>query len=149
MKGLFLFLILFFVIENSLNAQWEEQESGTDKYLYSTYFLDEENGWIIGANQTILKTVNAGDDWIDISPTTPMLTVHFNCIWFTDQNTGYIGCYLYSSGFTSRDPYCLKTFNGGTTWEYETSVVLQSGSYPGISDVFFIDDMRGWMVRGA
>jgi len=134
--------------DNLENAQWMEQESGTEENLYSVYFLDENNGWIIGSDQIILKTVNAGEDWIDTSPTTPMLTAYFKSICFTDQNTGYIGCYLASGGMNSKSPYFLKTFNGGTTWDYKTSVVLQSTSYPGISDVFFIDDMNGWMVRG-
>jgi photosystem II stability/assembly factor-like uncharacterized protein len=154
MKTLF-YIALTFSFSFNLSAQWVEQENGTDENLCRVFFLDENNGWTIGldgwytvSGLIIQKTTNAGEDWIDISPTTPMLSVYYKSIWFTDQHTGYIGCYLGSGGWHSRDPYCLKTFDGGATWEYETSVLMQSTYLPGIEDVFFIDEMRGWMVRG-
>lgn len=148
-------IVLTFGFSFHLSAQWVEQENGTNENLCRVYFLDRDNGWTIGldgwytgSGLIIQKTTNAGEDWVDISPTTPMLAVYYKSIWFTDQLTGYIGCYLGSGGWYSRHPYCLKTFNGGATWEYETSVTLQSTYLPGIEDVFFIDEMRGWMIRG-
>ena len=144
MKTLFI-IVLTFGFSFHLSAQWVEQESGTDKNLHHLYFLDEDNGWIIG-EKIILKTVTGGQEWVDKSPPIPF-DVFYKSLWFTDQNTGYIGCYFRSGTMQSVNPYPLKTFNGGTTWEYETSVVLTNSNYGGINDVFFINDMTGWMVR--
>ncbi len=144
MKTLFI-IVLTFSFSFHLSAQWVEQESGTDNNLYRLYFLDNDNGWIIG-EKIILKTVNGGQEWVDKSPSIAF-DVYYKSLWFTDTNTGYIGCYFRSGTMQSANPYPVKTFNGGSTWEYETSVVLTYSQYGGINDVFFIDELKGWMVR--
>ena len=80
MKTLFI-IVLTFSFSFHLSAQWVEQESGTDNNLYRLYFLDNDNGWIIG-EKIILKTVNGGQEWVDKSPSIAFDVYYKRCIFF-------------------------------------------------------------------
>ena len=59
---LFLYLISFFNSE----AQWIQQNSGTNQNLYDIEFLNEKTGWAVGGGGVVLKTINSGKNWINI-----------------------------------------------------------------------------------
>jgi hypothetical protein len=81
--------------------------------LNSVYFCDENTGYIVGRNGTILKTVNGGDNWDEL----PSGTYYdFRSVYFTDANTGYA---VGAAGTI------LKTTNGGTNF-IEESKLLKS-----------------------
>ena len=46
---------------------WENQIGDTVELLTSVYFVDNNIGWAVGENGTILKTTNLGDDWNKLS----------------------------------------------------------------------------------
>ncbi|MGH2575394.1 MAG: YCF48-related protein, partial [Ignavibacteria bacterium] len=51
------------------NSQWVLQNSGVTSHLYNVQFVNRYTGWVIGANSTILKTTNSGNNWIQQSVT--------------------------------------------------------------------------------
>jgi len=97
--------------------------------LRSIHFIDPLNGFIVGSNNTALKTIDGGQNWteisIDITPTS-----NFVAVDFIDKNTGFIA----SSNFTFS-----RTFDGGLTWETnETSI------FWGNSEIQFFDAHNGF-----
>ena len=48
---------------DELDERWEEQESHTSEHLNDVFFYDEERGWAVGNNGTILFTEDGGEIW--------------------------------------------------------------------------------------
>ncbi len=107
-KSLSLIICLFFYSTN-LFSQWQPQNSGVQNNLISTSFVDENNGWIVGSNGTILNTTNGGADW-NIKPMNS--NPDFLYVKFKNINCGII---LGQSG------HIYKTTNGGGSWELKNS----------------------------
>ena len=124
----FLFLIL--AIANIADAQWFSQTSGVNNNLTSIQFIDQNTGWVVRYDGTILKTTNGGTEWISQSSGT---VNHLNGISFTDANNGTV-----VGGYRTR----LRTTNGGITWILQTGGTLNSADY----DVFFTDANIGIVV---
>jgi photosystem II stability/assembly factor-like uncharacterized protein len=127
-KYIFVILLAFVYCVDSF-SQWEFQNSGTSLNLYSVYFLDENNGWITGAEGTILKTTNGGDIWQAI-PSGTNFSLSF--VKFFNQNVGIVA----GSGGTIK-----KSSDGGNTWynvPSGTNLRFQEGS--------FINEDVGWIV---
>ena len=60
-----LFILLFIISLASSYPQWTNQNpvpEGND--IWSTFFVDDNTGWIVGSDGFIKKTSNAGIDWI-------------------------------------------------------------------------------------
>jgi len=109
-------------------AGWELlQNSPTTNDLHSVYFLDYKTGWIAGYNNTIFKTTNSGESWIQ--QTSPEAS-NFQCITFVNSNTGW-AC---GSGGT-----VIKTTNGGTSWFSQTFTGVKFNSLD------FIDANTGFI----
>ncbi len=62
-KLILLFSILYSLFSIHCNAQWHSQNSYTGENLKSVYFKDNNNGWAVGENGTILNTTNGGSEW--------------------------------------------------------------------------------------
>jgi photosystem II stability/assembly factor-like uncharacterized protein len=122
----FLLLLSFSITQ----AQWTNQNPVADgNDLWSTFFVDDNTGWIVGSNGFIKKTTNAGVDWIEqISGT--ILTL--KSIQFVNQNTGWI---------CGERGLILKTTDGGTNWDS-----LVSGTTEHLSDIDFCDVNTGYVV---
>jgi len=71
------------------NFVWTNQTSGITTNLFDTNFIDENNGWAVGAGGTILHTTNGGDTWSEqdsgTDNTPPLLGVHF-----VNATTGWV-----------------------------------------------------------
>ena len=92
-------------------------------------FIDVNIGWAVGADGTILRTTDGGENWVSqTSGTTEWLsTVHF-----LNANTGI------SVGMGGT---ILKTTNGGETWTPQTS-----GTTASLQDVCFVNTNTGIVV---
>jgi photosystem II stability/assembly factor-like uncharacterized protein len=102
-KSIPLFIMLF--ATNLLYSQWEWQNPRpTGNPFYDIYFTDDNHGWIVGANGTVLKTVNGGNDWEVIYTETDK---DLQEVLFWNENAGLIVC---------DDGSLLKTLNGGEHW---------------------------------
>ena len=86
MKRLLLYTIIFILSSLNTYPQWTNLNPVPDgQYLWSTFFVDNNTGWIVGSGGFIKKTTNAGDEWIlQNSGTTSTL----KSVQFVNQNTG-------------------------------------------------------------
>lgn len=129
MKTHLTIIAIYFCIINSINAQWNEQVSGTTNRLASIYFTDTNNGFVAGLKDTILKTTNGGVNWI------PQITgtlKRINSIYFTNSTLGYA---VGDSGLI------LKTTDGGNLWSLQNS-----GTITSLHSVYFPTTDTGYAV---
>jgi|GEM_PF-1628502 len=100
---------------------------------YAVHFTDELHGWTAGQNGGAAMTVDGGLTWTAISMNNSN-TIHD--IDFTGQNTGT----MVGDHGTMR-----ATNDGGTSWiNLQISLTTED-----ITDVFFLDENRGWAVGGS
>lgn len=133
-QRIFLFIVLAFPC--NLHAQWYFQNpkpTGSD--LNSVTFSSDSIGYIVGDNQTILKTTNGGKNW-EIIYASGGINKFLKSVYFINDLCGYAaGC----SGLL------LKTLDGGTTWEE----VFVTGSPSIFTSVFFINSSIGYITDDA
>ena len=115
---------------------WQKMDTEISADLTAIYFLDDENGWAVGAKGLIVNTTN-GRDWeIQISKADTAL----KSIYFANKNVGF------AVGETDT---ILKTENGGRVWNVlDGGVVGAVGDEPAsmFSATQFIDENTGWVV---
>ena len=97
--------------------------------LYSLYFSTANQGWAVGGNGAIYKTVNGIVGWI---PVASGITGTLKSVCFPDSVTGY------SVGYNGT---ILKSMDAGNNW-----VVLPSGTNTNLTSVFFTDKFTGYAV---
>ncbi len=110
--------------------------TGADEYqVFELFFSDANNGFIGGrknnASQNLLKTIDNGTTWTDITPE-PSNIETISSIYFLDGQTGWA-----TSGFN-----LYSTTNGGSSWN---TVVL--GFVP--QDIYFMDALVGYACGGS
>jgi len=169
MKKYFALIIILSAFQTA-NAQWTLQNSGNTNWLFSTYFVNSNIGYVAGGYGMILKTINGGQDWSALNSGTS--TDHFYSIYFVNADTGYavgepsafykttdggvtwvkkeIGtnATLYSVFFTSPDTGYIagtnqtlgKTTDGGTNWTYQSFYAMTYRS------IFFTNPNTGYAV---
>ena len=148
---------------------WFQQMSGTTNTLQDVFFIDQNNGWVVGSDGTILKTTNSGTNWMSQlnGTSSDLYSVHFinqNIGWTVGQNgtilkstdggtnwtsqTSGTNSYLTSVQFTDQntgwavgDDAVLKTTDGGINW---TPQSIGTGNY--FNSIFFLDQNTGWIV---
>ena len=170
-----LYLLFFLVFINSvLNAQWTNQNPVPDgNNLWSTFFINNCTGWMIGSDGFIKKTTNAGLEWSSQNSGT---TLTLKSVQFFDLNNGWIcgedGIILRTSDggniwhkmiarpsevFTSMD-FCnpnigyiagysgtiIKTSDSGKSW-----VVQSTGKSFDLFSIDFVDTLNGYAAGGA
>ena len=105
---------------------------GTDRLkdnLYGVKFVDQNDGWVVGAFGTVFRTVDAGKSWQpQVSHTTELL---FD-VDFTDAKSGWI---------VGRSGTIVHTADGGETWTKQ-----DSGTDKHLFAVDFVDDQFGVAV---
>lgn len=130
-KPLFIFFIILTSIQ-SADAQWMNQNSGTNRTLYDIEFLNNKTGWVVGVNGTIRKTTNGGVNWFNIVH--PVGTRLLSSIHLVDSNYAYV-----VGDFET----IIKTTDGGKSW-----IIIRYGAI-GVGDsyegVFFINKDTGWI----
>ncbi len=129
-KLLLLFTSIFFLSSVITYPQWTNQNpvpNGND--LWSTFFTDDNTGWIVGSGGFIKKTTNAGNEWIQQNSGTILI---LKSVQFVDHNTGWI---------CGESGLILKTTNGGTNWDS-----LISGTTEHLTDIHFSDLNTGYVV---
>ena len=95
-------ILLFFTL--TLNAQWTQQNSGTNEWLHGVDFFDANNGITIGANSTVLYTNNGGADWHDASGNSE---TDFYDVELENDTLGYL---------VGENAAFYQTKNGGKNW---------------------------------
>jgi photosystem II stability/assembly factor-like uncharacterized protein len=111
-----------------INRLWED-----------VYFVDYNNGWVVGYKGDILRTSDGGNNWF--SQQSPDTAFSLKAVYFIDQNQGWIagGEYDTLTG-EGKDGVILYTSDGGNTWE----VQVENAPFQ-LWDVFFINSQKGWV----
>lgn len=133
MKPFLQTLLLLMLISQTQYSQWTNQNivpDGND--LWSTFFVDDSTGWIVGSDGFIKKTSNAGLDWVEQSVETNLT---LKTVQFINPNTGWI---CGESGLIT------KTTNSGNHW-----ISLASGTSENLTDLHFYDANTGYVVGFA
>ncbi len=47
-------------------AQWIQQNSGTNENLYDIEFINDQTGWAVGDAGVVIKTTNGGTNWVNV-----------------------------------------------------------------------------------
>lgn len=103
------------------------QVSGTTKTLGSIFFLNDNIGFVGGAQGTLLKTTNGGTNWIALNSGQDGYCAG---IYFLNESTGYIAA----------PGRIIKTTNGGMNW-FDSYAI---GSYP--TSCYFMNAQTGYVV---
>jgi photosystem II stability/assembly factor-like uncharacterized protein len=126
-------LVLMMIISSSLSISaqntWTPQISTTSTHLYSIYFADRYNGWVVGENGLVLHTTNSGNTW---TAQTSNTTAILNSVCFATKYKGW------AAGNSGKIIY---TSNGGTTWASQTSNTVNN-----LMGISFVDTLNGWAV---
>jgi photosystem II stability/assembly factor-like uncharacterized protein len=103
-----IFVFTAFALANikTLNAQWVQQNSGTDATLVDVVMLDATTAIAVGRNGSILKTTNSGATWIDIAASLPSIQP-WNGVSFFDTLNGIV---------VGDHGVVLITSNAGASW---------------------------------
>ncbi len=70
-------------------ARWDKQTSGTTNQLNHVYFLDDTQGWTVGANSTARRTTDGGANWNSFTVAGPVQSL--NSVRFFDSFLGWVG----------------------------------------------------------
>ena len=117
---------------NLINAQWAPQNSGL---LWQTvrgmHFVDPSNGFGVGDNGTLIKTIDGGANWTIENPGTMSL---INSVFFQNTSTGWI---------TTSTAEIKKSIDGGVNWTVKKSIPTVQ-----LQDVIFLNTTTGFAVGG-
>lgn len=132
MKKIILILFLYLLTSVNSDAQWIQQNSGTNQNLYDIEFLNEKTVWAVGGGGVVLKTINSGKNWISIP--NPAIGKPLSSIQIVDSN------YIYFVGWFET---IIKSTDGGNNW-----IVIRNGSSgqgSSYNGLYFINKDTGWI----
>ena len=123
-------ILLNLITFSFTTAQWVTQNPVPNgNSLRSVFFIDDNIGWIVGSKGFIMKTTNAGIDWIHQSSG---INTNLMEVRFVDEQTGWI---------VGESGKILKTINGGLNW-----IPQSSGTTKNLYSLHFINKSNGWVV---
>lgn len=108
---------------------WNAQSSGVTVHLSDVVFIDNNTGWVVGNQGTILYTDDGGSNWEDQNSGT---ISSLSSVVFSDSETGWA---------FGTEGLILNTENGGTDWNQQTSGVAAN-----LNAADFTDASTGWAV---
>lgn len=101
-------------------VSWRTQSTTTGADYRSISMADENTGWVVGQNGTVIRTTNGGDNWLEVT-NVPTSTQTLTRVHFVNANTGWI--FGYSPGLN-----LFKTTNGGINWQTQTYGSTDNGA---------------------
>jgi len=149
---------------------WNTLNIGTNPYISSIFFLNQNTGWLGTQANNIVKTVDGGNTWsFHTIPTTSFVaSIHFinDQTGFASANSGQIlkttnggtnwvnvapstiawGEIQFTdqnTGYVLQHYDLYKTTNGGTTWG---SVLHNSGGINYFQEMDFLNSNTGWVT---
>jgi len=134
MKKYFITICTLILFSVPIDAQWYKQQSNTIQQLYAVLFVDQNNGWAVGDEGTILQTTDGGNNWVQQTSGT---TNFFTGIFFISPTEGW----AVGGHYSPKVGIIYHTTNSGENWD------IQIDTLPNfLTDVFFISNTTGWTV---
>ncbi len=126
-----------FIESTDAGLSWSDLSTNTGVIgvdLDNLFFLDANNGWVIGELETVLKTTDGGENWT--SQNTAMgSSDDLKSIFFLDANNGYVG---------GEEGLLYHTTDGGANWTLQPS-----GTTETINNIFFHNGSSGIAVTSG
>lgn len=116
---------------------WTQKGSGiTSNLLQDIYFVDANNGFAVGSNQTFLYTTDGGNTWTSVSNTgytnnIGVYALDANTVWIVGRHT------VPNAG------KILKLTKSDSVWSSSEELSVNSEIYRG---AYFFDANNGWTV---
>lgn len=115
-------------------AQWMQQNSGTNENLYDIEFLNDKTGWAMGDAGVVIKTTNGGTNWSNIPNPSGQYGGLLWSVCPVDSEVVYI-----VAGYD----FIMKTNNGGTNWDVLSG---RLGSITAFKSVYFLNRDTSWFL---
>lgn len=135
LKSIILIILIIISEKNISFCQWTVQQSNTTEDLRDVYFTDANHGWAVGGNETIIATVDGGENWIIKRTLTIVDSLSrgatLSRLQFVNNEVGYA---------VGEGSIILATKDGGSTWTKQESGI----SYI-IKGLSFINPDTGWV----
>ncbi len=128
-------LLLSLIASLSVQAQsfsWIAQESGTSQLLIDVFFLDDQEGWVVGNGGTILHTSDGGLTW---EPQTSGTNQVLRAVQFLSSSKGWA-----AGGQMMKT--LLRTTDGGMTWIPSADGINTNQ----VRDIVFTSADHGWAI---
>ena len=141
------FCLLLLVVAPSF-GQWTIQPRVNENHFRAVDFVDINHGWIVGNDKTILRTVDGGVTWEDLSmANADSVYAYFQYVKFFDSQRGVVVGNEHSTVDDRHTKILLFYFteDGGDTWR---NAVLPVDWDWGVTDVTFLDNGKGWVSLG-
>ena len=131
-------------------ANWVQQVSNSNQPTNNIQMLNSTTGFAVSGNSTptavgiLVKTTNAGTNWVPISLPSPYSERNAVDIDFLNENTGWVigGKPLATGGGIT----CIKTTNGGVNWAFQNNDL----GYAQVSvDIDMVDANTGYFIAGT
>lgn len=133
-----LFLLLFTIScgnitnTNEMDGNWNIAHQFQDLYTFrSLFFVDQNNGWVVGQSGIIMSTTDGGTSWNHQNSGT---TEDLFSVNFYDLENGWI---------VGRNNTVLQTTNRGVKWE---TVNIDQDTSQIVYYVKFTDNNNGWII---
>jgi photosystem II stability/assembly factor-like uncharacterized protein len=112
-----------------------------DLQLNRILFANDRIGWVCAGLNSILKTVDGGQSWVELKTNLSVPQIDLSSLWFADESQGW------AAGATDKQPTIWETNDGGVSWTVEQVWPRPSAkSIGGMLDIRFTDKEHGWAV---
>jgi len=132
-------IVLLWLAAANVQAEWRRYPMGTMSWLHSIYFVDDNNGWIVGSMGTLLSTTDGGTTWV---VTKKITRDNIRDVYFADSQHGWLLCEASIFESNTSVSYLLVTVDGGRTWQ-------RNDAFPGrdrMVRLFFLNAKFGCAV---
>lgn len=109
---------------------WEPTFSSANDEVREIQFLGSDTGFVVGRENTILKTIDGGTTWA--VPTEDSVVGEFNAVFFVDEDWGWIA---------GNNGVIWSTADGGVNW-----IEQDAGTDAHLIDLFFLDNLVGYAI---
>ena len=99
--------------------------------IYGGFFLDQNNGYIVGGDGYFAKTSDGGETFTELSTS---ISENLRVVHFSDANTGFAA---------GRHDYIITTTDGGTNWSVSHDTAMAAITY---KSIFFISPTEGYLL---
>ena len=119
-------------------ANWSIISDGLDPWLRAVHFADNTTGYAVGDAGTILKSVDAGDSWSQLTLSGSVSSRRYNDVYFIDDMTG-----VAVGGWPTNDSIqtIIRTTDGGANWS-----VISDNLGSMLNGVQFYNSTEGYAV---
>lgn len=129
-------ILIIYVIQTFqiVNAQWIQQNSGTNQNLYDIEFINEKTGWAVGDAGVVIKTTNGGTNWLNVPNPSGQYGGLLWSVCPVDSEVVYV-----VAGYD----FIMKTSNGGSNWNVLKTCLTCNSAIVGLH---FMNRDTGWFL---